>query len=77
MDLWDDVDALLEEHESIGLSFGMEYSSTIGWVCDFTPRSNHPQARQYGIWHGQSEVRETAIRQALDRARAALGATRE
>lgn len=34
-------------HADRDWSFGLEYSSAIDWVADFTPRRNHPKAREY------------------------------
>lgn len=69
-DIWQEVDALLEEHrEKYNLSFALEYSSIIDWHADFTPRRNHPQAREYPLWSAQSANRDEAIRLAIQRTR--------
>lgn len=72
MDIWQEVDAFFVKHETYDLSFGLEYSSAVDWVCDITPRRNHPSAREYGLWQGQSTTRDKAIRIALDSAKDAL-----
>lgn len=67
--IWEEVDEFLEKHRTdFNMSFGLEYSSVVDWCADFTPRRNHPQAREYGLWKGQSENRDTAIRRAMERA---------
>jgi hypothetical protein len=42
-------------------SFGMEYSSVIGWVVDFTPRTRHPKAREYPAFQAQATTAPEAI----------------
>lgn len=69
MGVWKTVDEFLEKHhDRFRMSFGLEYSNTVDWVADFTPRINHPEAREYGLWQGQSPDRETAIRNAMAKA---------
>lgn len=76
--IWDEVDEFLETHRAdFNMSFGLEYSSIVDWVADFTPRRNHPQARDYGLWQGSGVTREDAIRQALEAARAGIRAHQE
>lgn len=72
-DVWTELDEFLEKHaERYKMSFGLEYSNIVDWVADLTPRRNHPQAREYGLWQGQDVTRDGAIRRALDKAKAAL-----
>ncbi len=42
-------------------SLGLEYSSIIGWVADFTPRRNHPQACEYGLFRVEASTAPMAI----------------
>lgn len=72
MDIWAEVDQFLADYEHMKISFGLEYSSIVDWVADFTPRRGHPQAREYPLWQGQAGTRDEAIRRALEAARAAL-----
>jgi hypothetical protein len=47
---WLVVDAMTDDDSSINdkkYSFGLEYSSVVDWVADFTPRRSHPLAREY------------------------------
>ena len=72
-DAWGEADKFLEEYaDKYKMSFGLSYSSIIDWVADFTPRRNHPKAREYGLWQGTGGTREEAILAALDEAQAAL-----
>lgn len=43
-------------HADMKFSFGLEFSTVIDWSADFTPRRNHPQARDYEAFcaHGYS-----------------------
>lgn len=43
------------------LSFGLEYSSVVDWVADFTPRRNHPQARDYEALRASAVLAPEAI----------------
>lgn len=45
-------------------SFGMEYSSVVDWVVDFTPRARHPKAREYPAFQAQAGTAPKAICQA-------------
>lgn len=48
------------------LAFSLEYSDIIDWVVDFTPRRNHPKARQYGKFiTSQDFDLVSALREAL------------
>lgn len=72
-DVWQEVDTFLEETaERYKMSFGLEYSSIVDWVADFTPRRNHPRARDYPVWQGTGGTREDAIIRALELAKAEL-----
>lgn len=73
--IWDEVDEFLEDHhQDFNLSFGLEYSSVIDWVCEFVPRRNHKQAREYnGPWSVQSGSRDDAIRKAIAHTSETLG----
>lgn len=73
-DIWQEVDQFLADHEDMKMSFGLEYSSVVDWVADFTPRRNHPQAREYPLWQGQASTRDEAIRRAMKSAQDALSA---
>jgi hypothetical protein len=42
-------------------SFGMEYSTVIDWVVDFTPRRNHPKAREYPAYQATASTAPMAI----------------
>ena len=71
MNVWEEVDKFLEEHaHTYKMSFGLEYSNIVGLVADFTPRRNHPKARQYWeVWVGEDNNREKAIIKALEKAK--------
>lgn len=72
-DVWQELDDFLEEYaDRYKMSFGLEYSSIVDWVADLTPRRNHPQACEYGLWQGQDITRDGAIRRALDEAKDAI-----
>lgn len=77
--VWDEVDAFLAEHENVKMSFGLEYSSVIDWVADFTPRRNVPGSRDYAneAWRYQAADRDEAIRGAMKKTRAALVAAKK
>lgn len=67
-----ELDTMIREHAKYDLSFGLQYSSVIDWVADITPRRNHPKARQYPLWQGQSTRPAEAIRRAIALAQANL-----
>ena len=70
---WAAVEALLAEFAlRFDLSFGLEWTSANGWVADFAPRRNHPQAGAYGIWTAHHQDRATALLGAVARARREL-----
>lgn len=72
-DIWQEVDEFLELHAGdFSMSFGLEYSSVVDWVADFTPCKHHPNAREYGLWQASGATREQAIRKALNMAKEAL-----
>ena len=61
----DDVEAFLEEHEDVKLSFGLEYSSVVDWVAEFVPRRGHPLCRDYnGPWATGGMTASEAIERA-------------
>ena len=62
---WERLEDALEAHRGdLDLSFGLEYSSTVDWAADLTPRRGHPMARKYGeVWRGQG----TTVIEAIDR----------
>jgi hypothetical protein len=74
-EIWEEVDDFLAKHQDdYKMGFGLEYSSIIGWVVDFTPRKNHPKARMYGeVISIQRENREAAIKEALVVAKEVFG----
>ena len=73
MRIWDEVDEFLDKYrDRFKMSFGLQYTSIIDWVADFTPRRGHPNAREYGLWQGQSICRDEAIRQAMKTAQDAI-----
>lgn len=74
--IWQEVDNFLEEHPELDMSFGLEYSSTVDWNADFTPRANHDNAREYGLWRGCHPTRDGAIRNALTIAKSNLTSTK-
>lgn len=45
-------------------SFGLEYSSVVDWVADFTPRRNHPKSRQYPAFQAQASTAPLAVARA-------------
>lgn len=55
-------------HADLKWSFGLEYSSVIDWVADFTPRRNHPKAREYPAFQGGGRAAPEAICRAALRA---------
>jgi hypothetical protein len=72
--VWDEVDAFLAEHSGLKMSFGLEYSSVVDWVADFTPRRDVPGSRAYGEWRVQATSRDEAIRKAMALTRERLAA---
>ena len=78
LSIWAEVDAFLEDTaEEYKMSFGMEFSSVIDWVADFSPRRGHPRARDYPVWQASGGTREEALRRALERAKQAVKEHRE
>jgi hypothetical protein len=64
------VDAVLDREGPFGqykMSFGLEFSDVVDWVADFTPRRNHPHARDYGDLRASDTTRDGAIRKAFQR----------
>jgi hypothetical protein len=57
---WNVVEKVLSD-EQYKWSFGMEYSSVIDWVVDFTPRVNHPKAREYPAFQVVASTPSEAI----------------
>lgn len=61
---WQVVETMVDVDGPYGAykwSFGMEYSSVIDWVVDFTPRKGHPQARNYPAFQASSTSPAEAI----------------
>jgi len=64
-DIWTRVDAFLEKYSHLKMSFGLEYSSVVDWVADFTPRRDVSGARDYDNWRAQRTDRDAAIEAAM------------
>jgi hypothetical protein len=61
-DAWKVVDHMLTKRfPNHNMSFGCGYSSVIDWSADFTPRRNHPMAREYEDWSAQGSTAPMAI----------------
>lgn len=71
-DAFDQLGEFFEQQEKYDLSFGLQYSSIIDWVCDITPRRNHPRAKEYPLWQASARSAGEAIQRSIDLAKSAI-----